>query len=386
MTKKVLNALFVGLILVLLLAGLGRTVFRPKQINTYENRYAEKLAPLTLSGWLDGSFQTSVDKALSDQVQLAEIYKKVFNRASSYYLKAASGPILSRCEGRYVNYMGILVFNRYITYPPRTLSDLTQPLDKKADNYNGWFAARPDLDFYVYYIEKDTDINFETGEKIPACDYLFDRLKLEPNRMGRFAVDSFDEFRAWFYRTDHHWNLNGSYRGYTQLLDLLGVEDAPLSPVGGAVELGAFSGSKAVGIAAAFREPFCAYPFDFPHMEITVNGFPGDYGAQDAFFAGQGGAPSYGAFYGWDSGGVVFSTGRAERENLLVLGESYDNAVLKLLASHFNNTYSVDLRYYEAYMGRKFSFTDYVRENDITKVLLIGNIDYFLMDEFLLEG
>ena len=135
-------------------------------------------------------------------------------------------------------------------------------------------AAHPELDFYVYYIEKDTDINFETGEKIPACDYLYDRL--EPGRLGRFAVDSFDRFSTWFYRTDHHWNLDGSYRGYTQLLELL--------------------------------------------------------------------------------------------------------------ASHFNNTYSVDLRYYEAYMGEKFSFDQYVEEHGVNQVLLIGNIDYFIMDEFLLGG
>ena len=83
---------------------------------------------------------------------------------------------------------------------------------------------------------------------------------------------------------------------------------------------------------------------------------------------------------------MIFSTGQTGRENLLVLGESYDNAVLKLLASHFNNTSSVDLRYYEAYMGKKFSFSDYVKEHGITQVLLIGNIDYFIMDEFLLEG
>ena len=80
------------------------------------------------------------------------------------------------------------------------------------------------VDFYVYYIEKDTDINFETGEKIPACQYLFDRLDLPRDRLGKFAVDSFDQFSGWFYRTDHHWNLDGSYLAYTRLLDLLGVE------------------------------------------------------------------------------------------------------------------------------------------------------------------
>lgn len=386
MAKKAINAVFVGGVVLLLLAGLTRTVFFPKEVNTYENRYAEKISALTLEGWLDGSFQDSVDKALADQVQLAQVYKRAYNFASSRYLKAAADPLLPLCYGRYVNYVDTLLFNGYITYPPRTLVDMTERLEAKADNYNGCFASHPELDFYVYYIEKDTDINFETGEKVPACDYLFDRLDLPQDRLGRYAVDSFEEFSLWFYRTDHHWNERGSYRGYVQLLDLLGVEDAPIDSAGDLVELGTFSGSKATGAAAVFSEPFLAAYREFPEMDITVNGTPGDYGNQEAFFAGQGGDPFYGGFYGWDAGEVTFSTGRTDRENLLILGESYDNAVIKPLASHFANTYAVDLRYYEAYMGEKFSFSDYVEERDITQVLLIGNIDYYLMDEFRLEG
>lgn len=386
MAKKAINAVFVGLILLLLGAGLVRTVFFPKEVNTYENRYAEKIARLTLEGWLDGSFQDSVDAALADQVQLAQVYKKAFNLTSAGYMRAASAPILSLAQGKYVHYVDTLVFNRYIAYPVRALEDLTGRLEAKAGNYNRYFAAHPELDFYVYYIEKDTDVNFETGEKVPACGYLFGLLELPKNRLGSFSVDSFEEFSAWFYRTDHHWNLDGSLRGYRQLAQLLGVEDAPLSPAGEAVELGTFSGSKATGAAALFSEPFYAYPYDFPKMEITVNGAAGDYGAQELFLAGQGGVPSYGSFYGWDAGEATFSTGQTGRENILILGESYDNAVIKMLASHFNNTYAVDLRYYEAYMGEAFSFSSYVEEHDITQVLLIGNIDYFLMDEFLLEG
>lgn len=386
MVKKAMNAVFVGGTVLLLLAGLVRTAFFPKEVNAYENRYAEKLAPLTLEGWLDGSFQDSVDKALADQVQLAQVYKRAYNFTASRYLKAAADPLLPLCRGRYVNYVDTLLFDGYITYPPRALADMTERLEAKADNYNEYFSAHPQLDFYVYYIEKDTDINFETGEKIPACEYLFDRLDLPRDRLGKFTVDSFGDFSRWFYRTDHHWSLDGSYLAYTRLLDLLGVDDAPLAPAGAARTLGTFSGSKASGAAAAFEEPFSAYPFDFPDMETAVNGEPGEYGNQEAFFAGEGGEPSYGGFYGWDAGEVAFSTGRANRENLLILGESYDNAVIRLLASHFDHTYAVDLRYYKTYMGETFSFSDYVEAHDITQVLLIGNIDYYLMDEFRLEG
>lgn len=44
MWKKGINFVFVGLILCGLLLGLARTVFFPKKINYYENRYANRAA------------------------------------------------------------------------------------------------------------------------------------------------------------------------------------------------------------------------------------------------------------------------------------------------------------------------------------------------------
>ena len=63
--KKVLNGLFLGVILLLLLAGLITALLFPHDVNTYENRYAEKVEPFSVRAFLDGSFQDSMDKALA---------------------------------------------------------------------------------------------------------------------------------------------------------------------------------------------------------------------------------------------------------------------------------------------------------------------------------
>lgn len=122
-------------------------------------------------------------------------------------------------------------------------------------------------------------------------------------------------------------------------------------------------------------------------MSVRLNGNDQsvDYGAADAFFNGERTDATYGNFYGGDDGEIVFDTHNTEKENILLIGESYDNAILKLVASHYNRTYSVDLRYYEAYMGHAFHLEQYIKENNISKVLLIGNVDYFEMQDFLLE-
>lgn len=68
-----------------------------------------------------------------------------------------------------------------------------------------------------------------------------------------------------------------------------------------------------------------------------------------------------------------------------MLGESYDNAILKLMASHFDRVYSVDLRSYEQDMGKPFRMAEYLREHDITKVLWIGSLMFYTSDVFTLE-
>ena len=394
MAKKFADVLFVGAILLILTAGLARTVFSPKDINTYENRYANKIAPLSPSGWLDGSFQDSVDAALSDQVQLSEVYKRTYYNTASGFLWTAAAPILPQLQGRYVNAAGTLLFDGNLVYGPRPLSQdmdgktVKESLDGRADNFNQYFTAHPELDFYVYYIERDIDLDFETGQGMSAREYFLDQLELPSGHMGYLPVDSFGQFQDLFLKTDHHWNCRGSYLGYTQALELLLPGEAPLEPLGEAVEVGTLYGSRSLGLTSNFSEPFDAYRFDFPEMTALKNGAPAaDYGKQAAFLAGQGDERlTYGAFYGADDGEAVLSTNRPDRENLLILGESYDNAVIKLLASHFNSTYAVDLRYYQPLMGEDFRFSDYVEERGITKVLLIGCMTYFCTPEGALEG
>lgn len=384
---KWVNRALLIIIMLIFAAGLGKTLFWPDEIDYYENRYANKVAHLNIDSYVDASFQNSMENALADQIQLATTAKRIYNGAQAYLTRKGSELFLDE-QGRYVKFGDSYTFNDILVYAPRTLEKEQEKLDAKVENLNAAFAAHPETEFYLYYIEKDTDLNFETGEKSGLYDYLSRHLDLSPERMACFRVDSFDDFRQNFYQTDHHWNHHGSYLGYTQVMALLGCQDV-LEPTE-EVDLGyTFSGSKAIAAGATnvFTESFSVYRFNFVPETVTVNGqLVDDYGNQAAYFAHMPQTITYGMFYGGDEGEVIFDTGTAGRGNLLVLGESYDNAILKLLSESFDKTYSVDLRYYEAKMGQSFNFSQYLQEHNISKVLLIGNIDYFVMDEFSLRG
>jgi len=169
MWKKGINFVFVGLILCGLLLGLARTVFFPKKINYYENRYANRAALPTPGTYADGTFQDQLEAALGDQTPFAERFKARYNDLSSKLTKALLKPVLE--SGRYYRIGDVQLFSDYLTYHTRDLQVLRPTLEERAANYNAIFAAHPDIEFFVCYIEKDTDINFETesGSMLTIC-------------------------------------------------------------------------------------------------------------------------------------------------------------------------------------------------------------------------
>lgn len=386
--KKMLNGLMAVLVLGALLAGMALAVLRPKTVNFFENRPAEALPAFSAKAALSGEFQDALDTALHDQIPAAQLLEENWQTARS---AMTLGAVLRQTAARpnaYFAFNDLLLFGGDIVYKPIDAAHKMGELTAMAANLNGLFTAYPKLSYYVFYIEKDTDIDFETGASMGIGDAMLSLLWLPQERLACDPVTDYADFRARFFRTDHHWNRVGSYDGYLRLLELMGKTD-PIQPEGTETLTPSFSGSKAIqsGAREQFTEPFEVYRYSFPEMSVTINGKPfGDYGNQTDPAALAQDAVSYSAYYGDDYGEVIFQTGNIGAGRILVLGESFDNAVVKLLASHFETLYAVDLRAYETDMGEPFRFGEYIEQHEIDTVLFIGNIDFFLLPVFHVEG
>ncbi len=386
--KKVVNFVFVAVMLALLTVSLVRTLAFPYDINEYENRKAHQVTEVSVSAFLDGSLQDQMENAFGDQALFARTMKKSYNEALSSYLRGLVVAVAERSPGRYIR-LGehyIMGADRLVFGPSRP-EYMEGPIKKRGESINRLLKNYPDTDFYLYYIEKDTDVNFKTGERAGAFDFLSQYVHLPEEKMDYFRIEDFEDFCTAFYKTDHHWNGVGAQRGYEEVLALLSPDSIPTAPIEEVTLSQSFSGTKTQGKDTAdFSESFTAYRYSYTPMDITVHGQPvEDYGMQDEYLNGLEDEVSYGLFYGIDWGEIVFDTHRPERESVLLIGESYDNAILKLLACHFDKTVSIDLRYYEPYMKNPFSLKEALEAYKIDKVLLIGNIDFFIADDFILE-
>ena len=314
-----------------------------------------------------------MEDALADQIPEASRMKKLYN----LYDTSLALPLIRFLgrDGGYVGFRDICFCHDMLVVRPIPLAEKAAALEESARKISAWAAASPGTDFYVYYIETDRDLNLETGEKSGLFDCLAAALSLPAGHAERLRVDSFDDYRRDFFKTDHHWNAAGSYRGYAELCALLKVE--PLPQPDRYTVPACYRGTRAAGVEGVPAEDFAVNLYDCPDMTVTIPaGQIPDYGMQALFVSGELENVSYGSVFGVDCGELVFDTGRPGK-NLLVMGDSYDNAIVKPLAASFAKTCCVDLRSYASELGRPFVMAEFLREHDIDAVLFVGGIDYF---------
>lgn len=377
--KNIVDIIFLLTLSIILLGGFINPIINSTDINYIENRTANKLPILTTETFSNNQFQNSLELALADQIPLA------------HYMKLANKTLFLLTKINYFNFnnnsinleQGLYLMNDYLIYYPKDIESNKKNIELKIKNYNNLANKYKNIDFYLYYIEKDTDINFQNNNKLGIYEQIKQLLNSNINS-SKFNINNFDEFKKYFYKTDHHWNYQGSYKAYKEILALLEINDNPIEPLYDKC-IGYWSGSKArsLGGQLLFKENLCVYNFDFSKHDIYINNsqIDYDYSYNLENYANE---ISYAGFYGADSGLIKYEYYNEDRDNLLIIGESYDNAINELLASHFNKTYNVDLRNYENDIGEKFNFDEFVIVNEIDKVLFIGNIDFYIMNTFLI--
>ena len=372
--KKCSDVLLVIFIFIILSGGLLYSLLMRKDIIELENRSAYKYQNITLNNFVNKEFQNSVENALSDQLPLSISTKQTYNYIYSIFSKYLTELLIAnKCEKKYFYYSkNFLTFdcNKYIVSKFRDSSSVTF----RKDNIQS-IIDKSRVPVYLYYIERYDDIDLENNRKTGLFDKLKSELSIDDKYISRFELESNDEYEKYFYQTDHHLNNVGAYKAYTDIITMLG-EKKEMEIIDETCHKYKMSGSTARTnkVYGLFNEEFCIYNFDYPKHETMINGQDGEYGTDRI---DNSSLPNYAKYAGFDYGEVVFDFNQPNKKNILVLGNSYDNAYVKLLATHFNKTFVVDMRHYKDDEGMDFDYLDYIKKNKIGLVLLNGDVGYF---------
>lgn len=220
-----------------------------------------------------------------------------------------------------------------------------------------------------------------TREQLPTLKNIWSHLQ------GVKAVDIFTVLGEHagediYLRTDHHWSPLGAYYAAQKFCEVAGVPFKDLSSYERKVVHGfvgsMYGYSKDISIKNApedfvyyvpqnieYNTTYTTYTIN-KNYQVTGEGKP----HQGKFFChfkdGSGGA--YCTFMGGDTKLTVVRTGTKNGRRLIILKDSYGNALPGYLFYSFEEIHVIDARYFTKNMK------NYVRENKITDILFANNI------------
>ena len=382
-----------GLAAVLLLVGCALPIllmlivpFRGQlAVSDAENRTLAHFPVLTLEGFLTGDFQQQLEDAMGDQYPFGEVIKGRLVSTEDAVYQAESRMLHALFPSAAMSYAEIANGYYHFGGDEGRIVEKPWPEEKYAPAVQKQSAlyAKLDAPVYLYFIRNSRAHDFMQDDD--ANDAFFQAIveAYQPSGAACFSAADYDEYVTLFYAADHHWNHRGADKGYRDIIRLLlgdaedtvSVKEEVSFPV-------PFNGSYARQSGRMVGDSsFTVYTYGLKKIITRLNGKNGTYGHQSLYEKGR--YPTdelrnhYAYYYGGDYGEIVLDTRQAEKENLLIVADSYSNPINSLIASHFGCTHILDLRYYERDMGTALDLNAYIQQNGISRVLLLGDITFF---------
>lgn len=248
------------------------------------------------------------------------------------------------------------------------VNGMAESLKGKASVYNMIVPTSIDIT-----LDDATRNSITSSNQQKAIFYMYSRMN--PNVGKTYVYDVLKAHRDEYiyFRTDHHWTADGAYYAYSTLMDQLGKEAAGLDSFE-KIEFTDFKGSlfTKTGIAALGENPDAVVAYK-PLSTNSINFINRDYDWTEyniiTDVSGWNSTSKYSTFIGGDNPFSVINNPQLhDGSSILVVKESYGNAMIPFLAESFENVYAIDYRYY------KGTVSEIVEQYDIDMVVFVNNI------------
>ena len=329
--------------------------------------------------------QENFEESIGDLSPLSKKIRLVFNSEFKFLKYGNLNKKL--CDNHYVR-----VNNYYVTYncDSRLMPDYNdlnthiKEIEKKLKLYD---SINKNVDTYYYYINSSRSYDFENNRTIIDVEKKMKDTFKNNYTYSELKINDYSDYQKYFYKTDHHWNYEGGYQAYKDIINMM-TNDSLRKPI----KLSTFKGSNFFGTLAIessnyeFREVFKAYQFDIPEYKKTVYGSwvePPHYTKK--YYTTSEYLYQYYSYYGDDYSLAIYDYNQSDKDNILIISNSFSNSVREIISSHFNKTHILNLNKYRDDIGNDFDIKSYVLENDIDKVLVLADFWFLIEEKFDIE-
>ena len=205
-----------------------------------------------------------------------------------------------------------------------------------------------------------------------SIDYIYSMLDSDVISVDAYSVLEEHQKEYLYFNTDHHWTGLGAYYAYTAFMEAAGLDYYDYDYYTKHT-INGFLGTLYSGtnMAKDLEEnpdyvEWCEFPVSNKTYQYNKKDLQ-NYFVSSVMHGYASGAYSYGVFLGGDYPLTIIKTNVNNGRKLVIIKESYGNAVATYIAAGFEETYVVDERYYMA------NLADLVNSRGITDILIVNN-------------
>ncbi|MBQ7061322.1 MAG: hypothetical protein IJM85_06025 [Clostridia bacterium] len=366
--KKALIGVFCGFIAVFFLL----ILFLPKhegELSPNERRILASRPDASFSNIISGGFSKQVDTWLQDHFPGRTFFVGLYS-----YLNRFTGrnPVENISLGR-----NSRLFTAPIADDGFTVNANSSRIER--------FVTENGLNAFCYIIPTS---GYMLEDELPKSHLTYEDgaliAKLEGGMPSVKAISAEETLRAagdvsaLYYRTDHHLTMRGSYVSYCAIARKLGLE--PLDEAEFTKTAYEFYGTSYGQSGLFLTPPDSLETWDAPYSGklrvTTVDGTKETVheGYLDMSCLDEGSTDKYAAYLYSNHGITVVENGECESGALLVLKDSYGNAIVPFLAAHYRTVVMIDTRqlYYSPSMPTP---TELAERYGISDFLVVTGLD-----------
>ena len=367
------------------LLSLGLFILFSKQqdISIKENRKLVTTSYLEGTSFNDGTFQKVFEDIIVDQFIFRDNIKTLKARFDLFI----SDFVFLDNEYLALVDMGDSVRKRigntnYMMYYPIVVDDLMQErFTNRLNDKNKLKQDYPDIEMFIYKPTQAHEINLFNPRygNFEKQIEIFDNISKLPYKF--LEIDSFQQYKDYYYASDHHWNHHGAYQGYLDIISMSKPEDQVLKPIDLLCNedyqfygtFGNFSGRVLAG------DDICIYTYDYPKYDIILDEKkiqdPKDFNDLNTNLKEHEGDYYYDAAF--DFNGDTIITNREDKDNLLLIGDSFLAPVVPLLANHYNHTYIIEPAKFYQVNKEYFNYDNFLSEHKIDQIIWVYTVENY---------
>jgi len=269
------------------------------------------------------------------------------------------------------------VLNKY------SKKELEERLNKEASFYNDINNKFPDVNLALYIPLRYESFQFNNINENYDLVNKFTKKLNNDIKYSFFDVDNINDYKKYYYKTDHHYNSYGAQIAYNDILNMFNIDNNML--INHKEVYKPYYGSMAKStLLKRVSDKLTAIDIK-NDLKVNIN----DVNFKPLEKKDRS-DPFYDYYVGYFNGmydEIIYENDSSFNRNLLIIGDSYSWQVDYLLAKSFDKTFVINTKYGK-WINNDLVLKDYINENNITHILffreaknLVFDADNFKVDK-----